>query len=309
MEDASAPAVATDVQQRGGTGLFRDQAACPFRGFAHRRVHSRPLETPRLGLDPRDRGNLLHEMLAEVWKELKDHAALVAMTPQARGELLSKAAGAAIATVKKKRGDALAGRFEALEHARLVRLVGEWLDVEAQRPEFQVLATEARHPLTFGGVTVEARLDRMDAVAKGRAIIDYKTGACATSSWLGERPDEPQLPMYALSGMDVSVVAFGQVKAGEMGFKGFAREEGLVPDTKLITEDRSRFKGQYRDWKQLMERWREELDATGRGFAAGDARVDPKKGPFTCETCDQHAFCRIAEKGSFGVRKGGEADE
>jgi len=132
---------------------------------------------------------------------------------------------------------------------------------------------------------------------------------CATSSWLGERPDEPQLPMYALAGMDVSVVAFGQVKAGKMGFKGFAREEGLVPDTKLIQDDRSRHRGQYKDWQELQQKWREELERIGHGFAEGDARVDPKRGPLTCELCDQHTFCRIAEKGTFGVRKGDETDE
>ena len=307
-DDAQAPPLAPGLQ-RGGTGLFRAQAACPFRGYAQRRVASRPLETPRIGLDPRERGNLLHEMLAEVWKAMDGRAALLARSGADRRELLLKSADAAIAKVKRRRADALSGRFEQLERARLVRLVDEWLDVEAQRPDFTVLATEAKHPLTFGGVTVEARLDRMDAVAQGRAVIDYKTGECATSSWLGERPDEPQLPMYALAGMDVSVVAFGQVKAGRMGFKGFARVAGLVPDTRLIEEDRSRHRGLYRDWQALQEKWREELERIGRGFAQGDARVDPKRGPLTCEQCDQHTFCRIAEKGSFGVRKGDESDE
>jgi hypothetical protein len=94
-----------------------------------------------------------------------------------------------------------------------------------------------------------------------------------------------------------------------MGFKGFAREEGLLPDTKLIEDDRSRHRGQYRNWEELQQKWRAELEATGRGFAEGDARVDPKRGPLTCETCDQHAFCRIAEKGSFGVRKADDRDE
>jgi len=248
-------------------------------------------------------------MLAEVWKAMDGRAALQALSADARRELLVKSADAAIARVKRRRADALSGRFEQLERARLVRLVDEWLDVEAARPDFTVLATETKHALTFGGVTVEARLDRMDAVAQGRAVIDYKTGECATSSWLGERPDEPQLPMYALAGMDVSVVAFGQVKAGKMGFKGFAREEGLVPDTKLIQDDRSRHRGQYKDWQELQQKWREELERIGHGFAEGDARVDPKRGPLTCELCDQHTFCRIAEKGSFGVRKGDETDE
>lgn len=308
VEDASAPAIA-QPEQRGGTGLFRDQAACPFRGFARRRVGAKPLETPRIGLDARDRGNLLHAMLAQVWRELADSAALRALTTAGERELLERAAAVAITEVKRKRGDALSGRFERLERDRLVRLVTDWLAMERGRPDFQVLAVEDERPLAFGGVSVKARLDRMDAIAQGRAIVDYKTGECATASWLGERPEEPQLPMYALAGIDVSVVAFGQVKVGKMGFRGIARARDLLPGARPVTEDLSRAAKQYRDWDDLLGRWRAELEAIGQGFARGDARVDPKRGALTCEHCDQHMFCRIAEKGSFGVRKGDEADE
>ena len=38
----------------------------------------------------------------------------------------------------------------------------------------------------------------MDRLADGaRVLIDYKTGV-ATADWRGERPDNPQLPIYAL---------------------------------------------------------------------------------------------------------------
>ena len=308
LDDAQGPAAAA-TPQRGGTGLFRDQAACPFRGFARRRLLSKPLETPRIGLDPRERGNLLHAMLAAAWRELDDRATLLASTPAEIQAVLARAVDAAVAEVKRKRGDALSGRFEKLERERLVRVVREWLELEKGRPDFHVLAVEDKRPLAFGGVTIEARLDRMDAVAEGRAIIDYKTGECATSTWLGERPEEPQLPMYALAETDVSVVAFGQVKVGKMNFKGIARAKDLLPGANLVSEDKSRVADKPRDWNELVARWRRELDAIGRGYATGDARVDPKRGPLTCERCDQHAFCRIAEKGNFGVRKGEDGDE
>ncbi|HUP97701.1 MAG TPA: PD-(D/E)XK nuclease family protein [Usitatibacter sp.] len=307
-DDARAPAI-SHVAQRGGTGLFRDQAACPFRGYAKRRLLSKPLETPRIGLDPRERGNLLHAMLAAVWRELEDRATLAARTPPELQAVLGRAVDSAVAEVKGKRGDALSGRFERLERDRLVRVVHEWLMLELGRPDFHVLAVEDKRPLSFGGVTIEARLDRMDAVTQGRAIIDYKTGECATGTWLGDRPEEPQLPMYALIETDVSVVAFAQVKVGKMGFKGIGRAKDLVPGANLVADDRSRVADKPRDWNELLARWRRELDAIGRGYAEGDARVDPKRGPLTCERCDQHTFCRIAEKGNFGVRKAADGDE
>ena len=309
-DDARAPRAGNGARS-GGTGLFRDQAACPFRAFARYRLDSRPLETPRPGLDARNRGTLVHEMLALVWKSLETRERLAAASPAQLEELLGACADQAIAKVKRNRADVLTGRFAALERERLVRLAGEWLAVELRRGDFTVIAIEDKRPVTFGGITVNARLDRMDRFAAGgHAIIDYKTGDCATSGWMGPRPDEPQLPMYALADAgDVAAVAFGQVKAGQMGFRGIGRVPDLIAGVKVITKDQSRAAKQYRDWAHLVERWTAELDAIGRSFAEGDARVDPKNGEETCAKCTQQMLCRIAEKAPFDAVGGGEPDD
>ncbi len=307
IQDGVAPPVEVTTQS-GGTGLFKDQAACPFRAFARRRLHSEPLETPRLGLDARDRGTLVHAMLAAVWKKLGTRDRLMAASPEDLGEILGACADEAIAHVRRYRADALSGRYAQLEHARLMRLAGEWLAVDRRREGFEVVAIEEKHPVTFGGITVNAKLDRMDKLAAGHAIIDYKTGVCKTSDWMGERPDEPQLPMYALGGgEEIAAVAFALVKTGEARFKGISRVPDLMPG--VCTVDKAgKAATRYRDWGQLLAGWRDELDATGRGFASGEARVDPKHGATTCENCKQHMFCRIAEKTPFGGAGDGEVD-
>jgi hypothetical protein len=127
---------------------------------------------------------------------------------------------------------------------------------------------------------------------------------------MGARPDEPQVPMYALRGdEDIAAAAFGLVKTGQMGFKGIARVADIAPGVQLITKDRGAAARQYRDWTALVDGWRNELDAIGRSFASGDARVDPKRGPLTCAQCDQQTFCRIAEKAPFGAVGESEPDE
>ena len=164
--------------------------------------------------------------------------------------------------------------------------------------------------MTFGGVSVNVKLDRMDRLeAGGDAVLDYKTGDCKTGDWMGGRPEEPQLPMYALSVPGVVAVAFAQVKAGDMCFRGIGKAADLIPGVNLVAKDRSRAAKQYADWDALLAGWRKELEALGRGFAAGDARVDPKKGAATCGMCDQQMVCRIAEKAPFGEVGGGERDE
>ena len=89
-------------------------------------------------------------------------------------------------------------------------------------------------------------------------------------------------------------VAFATLKRGEMGYCGFAMEKGLLPDVDVV-EKKWRNPDDYRGWGAMIAGWRERLDALGREFAQGEARVDPKARA-ACEQCDQHAFCRIAEK-------------
>src|SRR5205807_879303 len=128
--------------------------------------------------------------------------------------------------------------------------------------------------------------------------------------WMGPRPDEPQLPMYALGAGDadeVAAVAFAQVRTGAMRFRGNSREANLVPDVVVIERDR-RGKSLYRNWAHLLAEWRRELDAIGAAFASGDARVDPKAIGKSCSLCEQHSFCRIDEKAPFGASEA-DADE
>ena len=309
VDDARGPAAPPAIAS-GGTRLFRDQAACPFRAFARYRLGSKPLEAPQHGLNARDRGSLVHCMLAAVWKRLGTQARLAA-TPAAELEsLIAASADEAIGSVRRYRADALCGRFAELERERLMALARDWLAMEARRAPFAVVAMEEKRPMTFGGVSVNVKLDRMDRLeAGGDAVLDYKTGDCKTGDWMGARPEEPQLPMYALSVPEVVAVAFAQVKAGVMCFRGIGKAADLIPGVNLVAKDRSRAAKQYADWDALLAGWKKELEALGRGFVAGDARVDPKKGAATCGMCDQQMVCRIAEKAPFGEVGGGERDE
>ena len=78
--------------------------------------------------------------------------------------------------------------------------------------EFSVLEQEDSHVLTLGSLSLTLRPDRIDTLADGRRlVIDYKTGAVQRKSWLGERPADPQLPLYTLLDDTVAGLAFGRV--------------------------------------------------------------------------------------------------
>ena len=276
VEDEKAmPLSSTTV--KGGTRVLADQAACPFRAFARHRLGAESLESPSAGLDAMQRGQLLHTLMAGIWSELKSSASLSGdVTPA-----IEKSAAAAVKAL------GLEGRFADLEKQRLVKLAGDWLEVERERSPFAVTHVEEKGTLNVGGLSFNGRIDRMDKLEDGsHALIDYKTGRATPNSWLGVRPDEPQLPLYAVTAEEkVSAVAFAKLQPGAMKFSGFSMNEKEIPGVKPANS-----------WSGLIHSWKTELGSLASGFAAGDARVDPKRGLATCRTCDLQPLCRVHER-------------
>ncbi len=281
---------------RGGATVMRDQAACAFRAFARHRLGAKSLDAPLPGPDALVRGNLLHRVLYLVWEALPDHASFIALNADAIAAIANKAAADAVAEAHA-RGDAdLTGQFAHIERARLSRVACEWLAYERQRPPFTVLERESPKKVGLGGLKMDLRLDRVDQLTDGtHALIDYKTGVASLASWLGDRPDEPQLPLYYhTADMEISALAFAGLKRGKtFGFEGVSVIEGLLPDVVPI-ENR---KGQttYASWDELTKSWEISLAALAAEFVRGEAVVNPKHGQQTCAQCDLQAICRIAE--------------
>jgi probable DNA repair protein len=277
LEDRRAPSIAAPAV-RGGTRVLSDQAACPFRAFARWRLRAEPLEAPTEGLDAAQRGTLLHELMKHLWSSLKDSSAL----DHYLEPFIENAAEAAV----KELG--VEGRFAELERARLARLAREWLEVERSRAPFAVHSLEEKRTLKVGPLELSARIDRMDRLeGGGHVLIDYKTSrAPSPKHWEPPRPDDPQLPVYAVSvEEDIAAVAFAKVRPGDMKFMGFSEEEGAVPGVKPA-----------KAWKPLLKSWKDEALRLASGFAAGEAEVDPKRGLQTCRHCDLHTLCRVYEK-------------
>ena len=267
---------------------------------------------PQPGLDPRARGSLMHEALAEVWRRLQTRSALDACDEAALGAVIEQAAASAVSALVRRGRRSLSGRLAQLERRRLSQLVSEWLCHERARGEFEVELIEHKRPVVFGGLAVNAKLDRVDRLPDGRRIvIDYKGGSAKVADCLGTRPEEPQLPIYCVSSKEpVVAVAFGMVRISDMAFLGLARDKSLLPRRASDSKTRKRL-CLIRDWNGLVAAWQEELDRLCQAFLRGDAGVLPKRYPATCEHCDVQPFCRVSERISVELpdNTGGESDE
>lgn len=283
---------------RGGTSVIKDYAACPFRAWAKHRLLIESLDVPHTGLNVMERGALVHQVLAQLWNQLKTKDALDTISDHNLEELLTSAADNAILQMQQHRPIALSGQFAQIEQWRLVCLVREWLDEEKKRGHFTVIATEEKRTIQIGGLVLNARLDRVDELEDGQHIvIDYKTRKQSVQTMLGERPDEPQLPLYLVmteAQQQGAGVAFAAVKRGEMGFSAIMRDPDLLPGVKVFSQLNAC--KQFNSWEDLIATWRQHLTELAEGFCNGDARVNPKNFPATCEHCDMQLFCRIHER-------------
>lgn len=294
ISDERAPSLAAGTEARLGTGVFKDQSACPFRAFAHARLGARALDEPEPGLDALGRGILLHSVMERVWRNLKSHSQLCALSEGALHLAIREAVAGAIAEMARERPQTFTTRFIALEQTRLEQLVLGWLEIEKQRAPFTVVLPEKDQTASYGGLTIRIVPDRVDELEGGaRVVIDYKTGTPKLDQWFGDRPDEPQLPIYALAQNNVAAVAFAQLRKDDARFLGIAAEAGLAPDVEPVTDINEA--AALGSWKALLAEWRRVIDALGEAFRTGDARVAPKDGTKTCEYCDVGPLCRIRE--------------
>ncbi|AGX88295.1 PD-(D/E)XK nuclease family protein [Candidatus Symbiobacter mobilis] len=262
VQDDQAPPVAEGERVQGGTWLLRAQAVCPAWAFYQYRLHTSRLEEPADGLDARQRGTLLHAVLAHFWKAVRSSAQLAELAKQAeKGEdgivrqVRASIEAALQAHAAAPHNPPLPPRFRALEAKRLERLVLRWVELErARKLPFTVASCEEQRELTIEGLQIRVSADRMDCIHRSHCIdqvdqvdpsgsndpsdpmhgndpgqqvfvvIDYKTGtAIDFRNWATQRLTEPQLPLYATWGVQAGGAQGGGVPTTQAGAAGVAR--------------------------------------------------------------------------------------
>lgn len=288
----------------GGSEVLKQQAACPFQAFASVRLRARPLKRTESGFSAAERGSLLHKILQNLWSgdtpedlRLRTLSDLNEAIAAGRLEtILTHHISAALASYRKQEDHAWTRAYLDAEQQRLAARLREWLNCEAPRQPFTVVAVEQElNNIGIGDLKLNLRADRIDRLPDGgHLLIDYKTGHMATRIWEGERPDEPQLPLYAIYGgvEDVRGLLFAQVRAGEMKFAGHvanARElfRGDLAGTDPLV------KAPYDD--SMRDQWAAALLNVAEDFLRGEAVVDPKHARKTCQYCPFPGLCRVAE--------------
>jgi ATP-dependent helicase/nuclease subunit B len=298
MHDETAPRL-TARTARGGAMTLELQSRCAFRAQAQIRLGAEALPQVSIGVEPIDRGIILHRVLEEVWGSLGSQAALIALDEHTLAERVRASAErhtlkALQPTVRYRE------RLAALEAANIAKQVLQLLMLEKQRPAFSLRVTETSEPYAIGGLSITLQPDRIDELANGgHLLIDYKLGDSHTQrQWLDTRPGRPrrpQLPLYGLAHAEtLRGLAFVVLAAGSVEYRGWS-DGSFVGDGVLPYPAGVRLRPEHPpDWPSLLQHWRTTLTQLAESFVQGNATVDPL--PQECTHCHLSALCRINER-------------
>lgn len=272
---------------RGGANVLKLQAVCGFRAFAEIRLRADTLDLRGLGLDAGERGDLVHHALESFWTVTRSQSELRALSTEERSRRIDESINEAFSRFSSP-PPGWSSAYIRVEHERMRRLLLKWLDVELQRGPFTVQKREERATAFIGPLELKVRPDRIDKVEDGVVLVDYKTGYRAHSAnWDGDRPDDPQLPLYALltEPGELQAMFFGRVRPGSD-----MRWQGITSNRAIFPRATSR---QIADLDLRREEWHTVLTNLANNFAAGRAEVNPKSFEINCGSCGQRLICRV----------------
>jgi ATP-dependent helicase/nuclease subunit B len=161
---------------------LEEYGSCPFAYFARRVLRLRPVEKPEGGLDPREEGSAVHEILFAFYKRIAAEGGLPLNGSEVEERVLRDEAARVFARYEEER------RPEPLlweaEKERIVEMLLRYVAAEGEeQDDFHPAAFEEDLPpleLAVGEETVfiPGKADRLDLdpASEGLRVVDYKTG-------------------------------------------------------------------------------------------------------------------------------------
>ena len=258
--DAGHPYSAPKEPIRGGSSILKNQSTCPFNAFAIHRLWAKEFEQPAIGLEAIDRGSIVHEILYRLWNQWQSSKVFLALNEQQLNDQLSTTIDTVLIEQATKNPILLGDNFKQLEKQRLCKLIHQWLEIERQRPPFEVKETEQKKQLSLGELSISLIMDRLDTVEDETLVIDYKTGSVKSDVWLGDRPEDPQLPLYILaSNPQPQGCAFASLKGNEQKFIGISNNH-IIKGIKVAD-----------NWDLQLQDWQQSIDNLAQEFIQGKA--------------------------------------
>ncbi len=305
FDDEAMPArefMAESVARPLSSSDIERQAHCPRKAAAS---FLRLREWPEhvVGISPRVRGTLVHDVMAAIGE------ARMRGIPEGAGEphiatlreVASEAFTQAVTVEAAKRTRIPVAVWD-IECARLLPLIDQVLTLDAARDGFRVVNVEEDVKAALFNTTFKLRVDRVDDFAAAQTeeeqfgvVLDYKTGGVSRADWFAEnssgRLAAPQLPLYLFALH--AVIPPETPRIGAIGYIIISDDDvkfvGLGADASLEAKKPGKDEP---EWFDLTMQWKDQLTQLTGEIQSGVAELAPLKGRATCRYCGFASFCR-----------------
>ncbi len=272
---------------KSGKYIIDAMQQCYFKAFATYRLNAQPLEEPvSPGINYLSRGTIIHAVLEKFWKKTKTYQGLLDYDAQSLANLIEQLIIEASKPYHAQYKYSMTPAMLKIEKSIHKKRILTWLEFEKTRLPFAVIATEKDLDLPLAGKLIHIKIDRIDQLNDGKILlIDYKTSRVDNfnpTSWLDERAESIQLPLYASALEKIDGIALAGMNHNYTGLIGLraADSESLAP--LMPTE----FTGQ-----ELQEFWYHQCHQAVKEYSAGNASINPKEQ--ACINCDLTSLCQI----------------
>ena len=135
-------------------------------------------------------------------------------------------------------------------------------------------------------MALQIRVDRLDYGLEqaNQIVIDYKTSLPTTKPWLEERPEAPQLLLYALLDPKINTLIFIQLKAGRITLQGLSAVPCEEPGMQTLRDNES--------WTMYRQHWEQQLTLLAAEIQQGHCEPKPKRSSL-CQQCAFPSLCRV----------------
>ncbi len=277
FKDEAAPTLQhTEVNH--GINLLQAQLNCPLSALATYRLKATALPVANTGISAAQKGNLLHNILAQIWRE-HPTATLLQQQIDSHSDWLNNIIRQQLTSLH------IDPIEKELELIRITQIIRAMLLIELERGDFTVIETEQKHKITIKPLSFNVRLDRIDQLPNEQlAIIDYKTGNISNSI-AQKKPEELkqlQLPVYSQLTHSLDALLLFQLSLRHnTQYHGYIETLGYLSNYLKMKEI---------NIKETREVWRIKLESLAQDFYAGIAHITPSS--TTCQYCQLAGFCR-----------------
>lgn len=266
-------------KSKGGATILKDQADCPFNAFAKHRLGAFKKPQAFSGIPPTYRGNLIHDVLGVLWSNWKSTEIVNSLSKEDLSDRVRTVVTQVALQRATSRADLLTPNFLKIEINRVTNLIVKLVELEISQRNFNVVSVEESYECIVGKLTLKLRLDRKDQMATGEfAVVDFKTGINSDPrSWFGERPSDPQLPLYAIS--DTSKpegIMFMNCNTRKLSCEGLGvtnvAQNGIVDINNPISKAMWA-KNLPSCWSEMIEEWERVLTSIANEYSDGYAKI------------------------------------